>query len=114
MRTRACRPSLSAGFVGAGLLQLDQLALEVGLQTGAVVGDVPGPPSRHSHRGPPQQDVADTTADNQQLSADNLNTGRQHLHLRSTDQLLTAASDDHEGVTFSDDAKSRRVHIRAG
>jgi hypothetical protein len=28
--------------------------------------------------------------------------------------LLTAASDDHEGVTFSDDAKSRRVHIRAG
>ena len=37
MRSRACRPSLSAGLVGAGLLQLDQLALEVGLQTGAVV-----------------------------------------------------------------------------
>src|SRR5665811_375453 len=32
-----CRPSLSAGLVGAGLLQLDQLALEVGLQMGAVV-----------------------------------------------------------------------------
>jgi hypothetical protein len=30
------------------------------------------------------------------------------------DPVLTAASDDHEGVTFSDDAKSRRVHIRAG
>src|SRR5450759_4322137 len=37
MRARACRPSLSAGLVGAGLLQLDQLALEVGLQMGAVV-----------------------------------------------------------------------------
>src|ERR1035437_6032831 len=37
MRARACRPSLSAGLVRAGLLQLDQLALEVGLQTGAVV-----------------------------------------------------------------------------
>src|SRR5665811_2154619 len=37
MRARACRPSLSAGLVGAGLLQLDQLALEVGLQMGSVV-----------------------------------------------------------------------------
>src|ERR1035437_6908366 len=37
MRARACRPSLSAGLVGAGLLQLDQLALEVGLQTVPVV-----------------------------------------------------------------------------
>src|SRR5665647_3987477 len=37
MWARACRPSLSAGLVGAGLLQLDQLALEVGLQMGAVV-----------------------------------------------------------------------------
>src|SRR5450759_4859203 len=37
MRARTCRPSLSAGLVGAGLLQLDQLALEVGLQMGAVV-----------------------------------------------------------------------------
>ena len=37
MWARACRPSLSAGLVGAGLLQLDQLALEVGLQTGTVV-----------------------------------------------------------------------------
>src|SRR5665811_156974 len=37
MRARACRPSLSAGLIGAGLLQLDQLALEVGLQMGAMV-----------------------------------------------------------------------------
>src|ERR1019366_3584426 len=28
--------------------------------------------------------------------------------------LLTAASDDHEGVTFGDDVKSPRVHVRAG
>ena len=27
--------------------------------------------------------------------------------------LLTAASDDHEGVTFGDDVKSPRVHVRA-
>jgi len=27
--------------------------------------------------------------------------------------LLTAASDDHEGVTFGDDLKSPRVHVRA-
>ena len=28
--------------------------------------------------------------------------------------VLTAASDDHEGVTFGDDVKSPRVHVRAG
>src|SRR5664280_2635796 len=37
MLARAAQPSLSAGLVGAGLLQLNQLALEVGLQTRAVV-----------------------------------------------------------------------------
>src|ERR1019366_8332234 len=29
-------------------------------------------------------------------------------------QLLTAASDDDESVTFGDDVKSPRVHVRAG
>src|ERR1035437_756457 len=29
-------------------------------------------------------------------------------------RMLTAASDDDEGVTFGDDVKSPRVHVRAG
>ena len=36
-RGESLRPSLSASLVGAGLLQRDQLALEVGLQMGVMV-----------------------------------------------------------------------------